>query len=58
MKKNPYDMNLLLDPNIIGEYKEAVGMSQEEGAERNAYVEKLFEVIKTMMSNKTESRKT
>ena len=47
-----------MDPSIIGEFKEAVGMSQQENAQRMETVEKLFDVVKTMMSNKQESKKT
>jgi hypothetical protein len=43
---------LLLDPNNIDEFKDAVAMAGDRIDDRNEYVERLYEVIKSMLTSK------
>ena len=48
---------LLLDPATIDDYEEVVEISMGRQEDRNAYVESLYEVIKSMLTNKQKHQK-
>ena len=58
LKQNPMSEKHLLDPNNIEEFKEAVAMAGSRIDDRNEYVERLYEVVKSMLTSKQASVKT
>ena len=58
LNKNPTSARLLLDPTTIPELKEAVAMSITRIEDRNVYVEKMYNLIKSMLTTKQSSIKT
>lgn len=52
LKQNPMSAKLLLDPAIVPDYNEVIGIAEGRQEDRNAYVESLYEVIKSMLKNK------
>ena len=57
LKQNPMSGKLLLDPATIDDYEEVVEISLGRQEDRNAYVESLYEVIKSMLTNKQKHQK-
>jgi len=49
---------LLLDPAIVPDMNEVLEIAQGKAEDRNAYVENLYEVIKSMLTNKRKDMKT
>ena len=57
LKQNPMSAKLLLDPATVDEYHEVVEIAMGRQEDRNAYVESLYEVIKSMLTNKQKHQK-
>mmetsp|Transcript_20354 Transcript_20354/g.31088 ORF Transcript_20354/g.31088 Transcript_20354/m.31088 type:complete len:101 (+) Transcript_20354:108-410(+) len=57
LKQNPMNAKLLLDPNNIDEFKDALQMSTDRIDNRNEMVQSLYEAIKSMLTHKLESKK-
>ena len=58
LKQNPMSAKLLLDPATVDDYQEVVEIAMGRQEDRNAYVESLYEVIKSMLTNKQKHQKT
>ena len=58
LRQNPMSEKLLLDPANIDELKEVVALSGTRIEDRNENVEKLYEVVKSMLTAKQANVKT
>lgn len=58
LRQHPMSEKLLLDPANIDELKEVVALSGTRIQDRNENVEKLYEVVKSMLTAKQANVKT
>ena len=58
LRQHPMSETLLLDPANIDELKEVVALSGTRIQDRNENVEKLYEVVKSMLTAKQANVKT